>query len=103
MLYPLKAHETGLAVQYPDAAEALNMTAAATLMACRRALVKSPAACLAALAKHRASMNPELATVLEIAGSYTIQSSRMGAPRFMWPRRMGMLQRWNHLSWLALD
>jgi len=45
--------------------------AAATLMVCRTALVKSPAASRSALAKHCASIDPTIAKALQIVGSYT--------------------------------
>jgi len=49
----------------------MNLTAAATLMVCRSALAKSPAVSRAAFAKHRESIDPELAKTLETVGSYT--------------------------------
>jgi hypothetical protein len=51
--------------------EVMNLSAAAATIECRLALVKSPEAARAALAKHRASITPELAQALEIVGSYT--------------------------------
>jgi len=54
------------------ASEAMTLTAAAeTLMVCRAALVKSPAASRFALTKHRASIDPTVAKALEMVGSYT--------------------------------
>ena len=53
------------------AGSTMNLTAAATLMVCRSALVKSPAASRAAVANHRESIGPELAKALETVGSYT--------------------------------
>jgi len=46
---------------------------AASLTACRRALLHSPVACRAALRKHRAAIDPELAKYLKIVGSYDIK------------------------------
>ena len=42
----------------------------AILAACRAASVKSPAASRAALARHRASIDPELIKILETVGNY---------------------------------
>jgi ankyrin repeat protein len=61
------------------ASEAMNPTAAvlaATLMLCREALVKSPAASRSALAKHRASIDPTVAKTLEIVGTYMNEHGR---------------------------
>ena len=46
-----------------------KFTAAITVV-CRSALVKSPAASRAALAKHRAFIDPSLVEILEIVGNY---------------------------------
>jgi 2-keto-4-pentenoate hydratase len=49
-----------------------KLTAVSTAsVACRSALVKSPAASRAALAKHHASIDPALAKALEVVGGYT--------------------------------
>jgi len=50
--------------------ESTNTREAATFLVCRSALVKSPAASRAALAKHRAFIDPELAKALGIVGGY---------------------------------
>jgi len=50
-------------------AGAINLRAAAAVV-CRSALVKSPAASRAALAKHRAVIDPALAEILETVGNY---------------------------------
>ena len=72
---PLKASKKIAGVQSSlngqGTAGAMNSAAAATLMVCRSALVKSPAASRAAVAKHRESIGPDLAKALEIVGSYT--------------------------------
>ena len=47
--------------------------AVAVLAACRSALVRSPAASRAALEKHRAFIDSELAKALETVGSYDIE------------------------------
>jgi hypothetical protein len=52
--------------------EVMNLTAAAASSECQTALTEGPAAARAALAKHRASIPPELARALETVGSYTI-------------------------------
>lgn len=71
---PGKNYGSGYPGSVEEEAEAfLNMPAAATLVLCRRALVRSPAASHAALANHQASINPELAKALETVGSYKIQ------------------------------
>ena len=49
----------------------VDTTAAIALVVCRRAMVKGPAASRAAIAKHRKSIDPELAKALETVGSYT--------------------------------
>jgi len=49
--------------------DALDFKAATTVV-CRSALIKSPAASRAALAKHRAFIDPSLAETLEIVGNY---------------------------------
>ena len=43
------------------------------LLACRTALMKGPAACRAALDKHRAAIDSELAMILEDVGGYEIK------------------------------
>jgi hypothetical protein len=43
---------------------------ATSVIICRAALVKSPAASRAALAQHRASIDPELANMLKIIGGF---------------------------------
>lgn len=45
----------------------------AVLTACRSALVRSPTASRAALGKHRASIDPELAKVLGVVGGYALE------------------------------
>jgi len=49
----------------------MNLTAAAALSKCRSALVESPTAARSALAKHQASIAPELVQALETVGNYT--------------------------------
>ena len=48
-------------------------SAAEVLSGCRAALVSGPSTSRAALAKHRASIEPALAKTMEIAGSYTLE------------------------------
>jgi len=50
-------------------ASAINLKTAITVV-CRSTLLKSPAASRAALAKHRAFIDPALAEILEIVGKY---------------------------------
>jgi hypothetical protein len=75
MSRPLKASKKIAGVQSSvngeGTAGAMNLTAAATFMVCRSALVKSPAASRAALTKHRESISHEIAKALETVGSYT--------------------------------
>ena len=52
------------------------MTTATTLLVSRVALVKSSAASRGTLAKHRASMDPELVNTLEIVGCYANEHGR---------------------------
>ena len=57
--------------------EVMNLTAASVSLGCQTALVKSPTAARAALAKHRASIATELlAQALEKVGSYTHEHGR---------------------------
>jgi hypothetical protein len=78
MLQTLQAPEqTAGAIIQPSASNddgapgAMNFTAATTLMRCRVALAKSPAASRGAFSKHQTSISPELARALELVGSYT--------------------------------
>jgi len=48
-----------------------NFYEVVTILACRSALVKSPAASRVALAKHHSSIGTELAKALEIVGGYS--------------------------------
>jgi hypothetical protein len=64
---PLSSNSEGA-----GSAETTTVTPA-VLTACRSAVVRSPATSRAALDKHRESIDPDLATVLEIVGGYAIE------------------------------
>jgi|AntRauTorckE5430_2_1112549.scaffolds.fasta_scaffold94550_1 hypothetical protein len=53
--------------------EIIEGTAMSILRACRAALVESPAASRAALARYRARIDPALARALEVVASYKIE------------------------------
>jgi hypothetical protein len=59
-----------LVIYGESASEVVSLTAAAALLECRLALVVGPAAARAALAKHEASIAPDLAVALKVVGSY---------------------------------
>lgn len=54
-----------------DRGKAVAITTPTILSACRAALMHSPTATRAILARHRASIDPALTEVLETVGSYT--------------------------------
>jgi hypothetical protein len=65
-----------------------TLESAAATAACQAALVQSPAASRAALANHRAAIDPALAKILEIVGGYTCAVFHFNPPPLLLSQEM---------------